>query len=183
MGQALYDAGVRCVETPLGSPGALESIAKLREGFSARMLIGAGTVLSLADLAAVKAAGAEFVVSPHADPVLIAATKAAGLAAWPGVFTPSEALGALEAGADGLKLFPGDAASPAYVRALRSVLLDAPIYPTGGVTPATLRAYWDAGASGFGIGTGFYRPGDTPESVRAKAGEFVRALREVTHKA
>lgn len=172
---ALYTAGVRCVETPLNSPDALASIRLLAAVFGQRMLVGAGTVLNAADLEAVASAGATFAVSPHLDVALIAQARARGLAFLPGVFTPSECMAAMDAGAVALKLFPSDVSGPAYVKALKPALRKARFYPTGGVTPALIGPYLAAGAEGLGVGTALYRPGETPASVGERAAAFMRA--------
>jgi 2-dehydro-3-deoxyphosphogalactonate aldolase len=95
----------------------------------------------------------------------------------PGFFTPAEAFALLSAGADALKLFPAEAASPAVVKALRAVLpKDAPLLIVGGVKPETMRPWLDAGADGFGLGSGLYRPGQSAEEVAAQARAYVAAL-------
>jgi len=176
--QALFDAGFRCVETPLNSPDPLASIAAMRKHFDGRLLIGAGTVLSAADAADVANAGAQFMVAPNTNADVIAAAKRNGLLAMPGFMTPSEAFAALTAGADALKLFPADQAGPAFVRALRAVLPQTPLFAVGGVSEAQIAPYLAAGATGFGLGASLYKPGDTPDVVHARAAGFVKALRE-----
>ncbi|HVZ98852.1 MAG TPA: 2-dehydro-3-deoxy-6-phosphogalactonate aldolase [Caulobacterales bacterium] len=178
IGQALHEAGLVCVEVPLNSPKPLGSIAALAGVFEGRMLVGAGTVLTPADVDEVKRAGGQFVVSPNADSAVIKATKAAGLLSLPGFYTPSEAFAAIAAGADALKLFPADTAPPAYVKALKAVLpSESPLFAVGGVSEAKMADYLAAGARGFGLGSGLYRPGDAPETVRARAESYVRAYK------
>jgi 2-dehydro-3-deoxyphosphogalactonate aldolase len=122
IGEALLDAGFGAIEVPLNSPQPLASIAALAAAFGERALIGAGTVLDPADVGRIADAGGRLVVMPHADPAIIAAAKARGLLCVPGVATPTEAFGALAAGADALKLFPAEALPPPVVKALRAVL-------------------------------------------------------------
>ena len=122
IGTALVAAGIFCVEVPLNSPDAPASIAILRERHGRRLMVGAGTVLSVQEVAIVAARGAQLVVSPNTNPAVIAATKQAGLISLPGFATPSEAFTALDAGADALKAFPTDIVSPAALRALKEVL-------------------------------------------------------------
>ena len=105
--QAILDAGITTIEVPLNSPEPFESIALIAKAFGDRALIGAGTVLTVDQVQKVSKAGGKIVVSPNCDPIVIAATVAAGMQSWPGIFTPSEAFVALQAGATGLKLFPG----------------------------------------------------------------------------
>jgi 2-dehydro-3-deoxyphosphogalactonate aldolase len=174
---ALIDSGIRIIEVPLNSPDPLESIAKLARRFGDEALIGAGTVLSPADVERVVAAGGRIVVSPGFDPDVVTATVAAGLVSAPGYFTPTEAFAAIGAGAHVLKLFPGEAAPPAVVKAQRAVLpREIPLVVVGGVTPEKVADYRSAGADGFGIGGAIYRPGQTASEVAKRARAFVDAF-------
>lgn len=176
VGEALVAGGIYCIEVPLNSPEACRSIELLRGRLGARAFVGAGTVLTLPQVHAVAAAGAQFVVSPNLDEPVVAATRAAGMNSLPGVFTASEAFRALAAGADALKLFPAEAAPPAMLRALRAVLpAGCAVFPVGGVEPANMAAYRAAGASGFGIGSALFRPGVAAEEVARRAARFVAA--------
>ena len=167
---ALEQAGIAIVEVPLNSPDPLASIERLARRFGDRMLIGAGTVLSPQAVADVAHAGGRLIVSPHADPAVVRAANTLGLLACPGIFTPTEAFACLHAGADALKLFPAEAASPAVLRALRAVLPpETLVLPVGGIAAADMAAWRAAGAAGFGIGSAIYRPGDTPAQVADKA--------------
>jgi 2-dehydro-3-deoxyphosphogalactonate aldolase len=170
IGQALLDAGIVVIEVPLNSPEPVESIRRLAARFGDRALVGAGTVLDPADCARIAAAGGRLVVTPHADPEVVRAAKAAGMLAVPGFMTPAEAFALLKAGADALKLFPAEAASPAVVKALLAVLpKGTAILPVGGIEAGNMAPWREAGAAGFGIGSAIYRPGDTPEVVARKA--------------
>lgn len=181
IGAALVEAGVRIIEVPLNSPTPIASITRLSARFGEDALIGAGTVLSPDDVARVADAGGRLIVAPNTDPRVIRAARAAGLVAAPGYFTPSEAFSALEAGANALKLFPAEAASPAVVKAQRAVLpKEVPLIVVGGITPERIAAYRDAGADGFGLGSALYTPGLTAEEVAARARAFVAAVQE-TH--
>ena len=147
IGEALVAAGFSCLEVPLNSPSPLDSIARLRAALADRAIVGAGTVLTPEQVAAVADAGGQVVVSPNTDPAVIRATKAAGLLSLPGFFTATEAFAALAAGADGLKLFPADAAGPAVVKALKAVLPAASdVFAVGGIEPSSLAPYRAAGA-------------------------------------
>lgn len=174
---ALEAEGVAIVEVPLNSPSPIESIRRLANACGDRMLIGAGTVMTTDQVGEIAAAGGKLIVTPHADPHIVRTAKSHGLLSVPGFFTPAEAFAMLAAGADGLKLFPAEAASPAVLRALRAVLPpDTPVLPVGGIDASNLSAWLDAGAAGFGVGSSIYRPGDTPQAVAAKARTLVRAL-------
>ena len=133
----LVEKGFGAVEVPLNSPDPLASIEIIARLFGDKVLVGAGTVLEAREVDEVAEAGAKLIVAPNADHAVIERAAKLGLAALPGVGTPTEAFAALKAGASGLKLFPGEAIPPEVLRAWRSVLpRDAPLYPVGGITPS-----------------------------------------------
>ena len=178
IGEAIYEAGIRIIEVPLNSPQPIESIARLARSMGDRALVGAGTVLEPDQVQQVRDAGGRLIVSPNTDRQVIEATVAAGLVSSPGFFTPSEAFEALRAGADGLKLFPAEAATPAVVKGQRAVLpKHVPLLVVGGVRPDNMRAYLDAGADGFGLGSGLYKAGQSPEEVGAQARSYVAGVK------
>lgn len=177
IGDALVAAGIGVIEVPLNSPDPFESIGRLVRRHGGGAMIGAGTVMREADVTRLAEAGGRLMVTPHADPALVRAAKAAGLAAAPGFFTPAEAFALLAAGADALKLFPAEAASPAVLRALRAVLPPGtPVLPVGGMDAGSIPAWRAAGAAGFGIGSAIYKPGDSAAEVGRKAAALVSAL-------
>ena len=176
--QAIFDVGVRVIEVPLNSPDPFTSIANLATQFTDRAIVGAGTVLTVEDVARCKAAGAQIIVSPNMNPDVIRATVAAGMISAPGCLTPTEAFAALDAGAHAVKLFPGELISAAVVKAMRAVLpKQAVVLVVGGVSADLISQYREAGANGFGIGGGIYRPGTSAEQAGANARAFVAALR------
>lgn len=173
---ALIAAGITTLEVPLNSPDPWDSIARLLARFGAQARIGAGTVLTPAQVERLAGMGAHLVVSPNADPAVIAATRAAGMESWPGVMTPTECFAAHAAGATGLKLFPASLIGPAGLSALRAVLPpELPVYAVGGAGPANFAAWRRAGAAGFGIGTALYRPGQPVEATARAAAEIAAA--------
>ena len=177
IGEALVNAGFTLIEVPLNSPDPLESIARLAKRVGDRAMVGAGTVLSEAGVAAVADAGGTLIISPNANPAVIAASAARGLVSLPGIATPTEAFAALDAGATALKLFPAEAASPAVLKAMRAVLPPAiRVLPVGGIAPDNMQPWRDAGAPGFGLGSALYKPGFTAEQVGERAAAFIRAL-------
>lgn len=177
IGEALYEGGVRIIEVPLNSPDPLVSIRRLADRLGDRALIGAGTVLTAADVAAVAQAGGRIIVSPGFIREVVQTSVAAGLVAAPGYFTPTEAFAALDAGAHVLKLFPAEAAPPAVVKAQRAVIPRAvPLVVVGGITPDRMAGYLDAGADGFGLGGAIYKPGQSSAEVLSQARAFTAAL-------
>ncbi|WP_409233843.1 2-dehydro-3-deoxy-6-phosphogalactonate aldolase [Novosphingobium sp. MMS21-SN21R] len=177
---ALYEAGFRCLEVPLNSPDPFASIAAMAAHLGTRALVGAGTVLTVADVARVREAGGGIVISPNTDVDVIAATKAAGMASLPAFFTPTEAFRALAAGADALKLFPAEAAGPATLKAVRAVLpAGTRVFPVGGIDASTIPAYLAAGAAGFGIGSSLYAPGRSAADVGERARALVATFTQV----
>jgi 2-dehydro-3-deoxyphosphogalactonate aldolase len=176
--QALYREGFRLIEVPLNSPQPFDSIRAIRQALPAEAVVGAGTLTEPAQLAALRDAGGSLAVMPHADAALIRAAKAEGMSCVPGIATPTEAFAALAAGADALKLFPAEAMPPPVVKALRAVLpKTVALLPVGGIAPASMAGYLAAGASGFGLGSALYRPGDDAAAVAAQARAFVQAWR------
>ncbi|HET9445296.1 MAG TPA: 2-dehydro-3-deoxy-6-phosphogalactonate aldolase [Steroidobacteraceae bacterium] len=177
VGEALFDAGFRLIEVPLNSPEPLESIARLAQAFGNRAVIGAGTVLRVAEVSAVQTAGGAMIVSPNTNTEVIAATKQAGMVSLPGFGTASEAFAALEAGATALKLFPAEGATPAVVKAMRAVLpAGVRVLPVGGITPGNMAPWREAGAAGFGIGSALYSPGAALDEIARRARTFVEAV-------
>jgi 2-dehydro-3-deoxyphosphogalactonate aldolase len=173
---ALYDNGVRVVEVPLNSPEPFKSIELIAKQFAGRMIVGAGTVLSVQDVNVLKASGGQISVSPDCNEAVIARAVELGMVPLPGVFTPTEAFAAIRAGAIHLKLFPAEAASPAVIKAWKAVLpKNVKIYAVGGVTPDNMSDWLSAGASGFGIGSSIYKPGMSAAQVGEAAGKLVSA--------
>ncbi|MDQ6646450.1 MAG: 2-dehydro-3-deoxy-6-phosphogalactonate aldolase [Pseudomonadota bacterium] len=180
VGNVLSGAGFRVLEVPLNSPQPMESIRRLSDSLGDGYLIGAGTVMTPAQVGEVAAAGGRLVVMPHADVSVIRTAKAAGLVCVPGVATPTEAFAALAAGADGLKLFPAEQASPQVLKAWRAVLpKQVAVLPVGGITPHNMAPWIAAGANGFGIGSALYAPGVDIDEVDRRAHAFAQAWAEI----
>ncbi len=178
---AMADAGLTAVEVTLTSPDALAAIERVAKAFGSRMAVGAGTVLSTAEVDRCAAAGATFIVSPNRDLAVIAHTKKLGLGSFPGCFTPSEIVEAVSAGADAAKLFPASVLGPGFVKAIRGPLPKVKIVPTGGVTPEAAKGYLDAGAWGVGAGSELVNkdvmaPGGL-DRLRARTAAYLAACR------
>ena len=177
--KALVAAGITRIEVPLNSPDPFASIKAMVAAVPGAE-IGAGTVLTVAQVAQVQAAGGTLIVSPNADPEVIAATRAAGMASWPGVMTPTECFAAIKAGATGLKLFPGNLLGPEGLKAIRAVLPKGlEVYAVGGAGPVNFADWARAGANGFGIGTALYTPGLSTAEIATRAAAIVVAYDEV----
>jgi 2-dehydro-3-deoxyphosphogalactonate aldolase len=180
VGQVLIEAGFLAIEVPLNSPEPCASIRRLADAFGEGALIGAGTVLSVADVGRIADCGGRLVVMPHGDLAVVREAKRLGLACTPGVATPTEAFAALDAGADALKLFPAEALPPAVVRAWRAVLpKDCWLMPVGGIRPESMAPYRAAGANGFGLGSALFSPGLDLVRLQANARAFVAGWRAI----
>ena len=182
IGKVLYDEGFRTLEVPLNSPQPYDSIRILRDSLPADCLVGAGTVLTPEQVEQVKAAGGQVIVMPHSDPKVLRAAKAAGLYLSPGVATPTEAFAALAEGADVLKMFPAEQMGPAVVKAWLAVLpAGTLLIPVGGITPDNMQVFLDAGVAGFGLGSGLFKPGLTPQEVGVRAKAYMNAWNTQRH--
>jgi len=178
--QALVDAQWSVVEVPLNSPQPLASIAAIAKAFP-QLLVGAGTVLQPEQVHDVHKAGGKLVVAPNFNAEVVRAAVDLGMVCLPGVFTPTEAFAALDAGASGLKLFPAEMIAPAAVKAMRAVLpASTLLFPVGGISATNMRAYLAAGANGFGIGSALYTPGKRAAVVQQAALDFKAAYAGVT---
>jgi 2-dehydro-3-deoxyphosphogalactonate aldolase len=175
--EALVGAGITILEVPLNSPEPIESIRRMAAHCGDRALVGAGTVMTEAQLAEVAEAGGRLLVTPHADVSLVRQAKRLGMLAAPGFFTPTEAFALLAAGADAVKLFPAEAASPAVLKAMLAVLpTGTTVLPVGGMGVETIPAWRAAGATGFGIGSSLYKPGDAAAAVGQRAAALRAAI-------
>jgi 2-dehydro-3-deoxyphosphogalactonate aldolase len=172
----LFDAGFRALEVPLNRPGAIEAIGTLVRHAPADAWIGAGTVLDTTQVDAVGDTGAGLIVSPHFDADVVRRARERGMRTVPGVFTASEAFAAWRAGADALKIFPAEAMTHPGLTGLTTVLPPGlPLWPVGGIVPDNVAAWRKAGATGFGLGGGLFKPELGVAEVAARARAYVDA--------
>lgn len=173
---ALLRGGVRVIEVPLNSPSPLDSLQRLARNFGDRVLVGAGTVLTVSDAEQVADAGGRLMLAPNFDIAVLRVARAHGLLTVPGVATPSEGFAALAAGADALKLFPAEMLGPPVLKAWRAVFPPGtPMLPVGGVGLHNLAAYKSAGAVGIGVGSALYSPGVALDELERRARALVLA--------
>ncbi len=177
--EVLIEAGIKMIEVPLNSPDPFATIEELVKTFGDQAQCGAGTVLAVREVERLSDIGARLVISPNCDVDVIKATKARGMQSYPGVMTPSECFAALQAGADGLKFFPGELVGPVGLKAMRAVLPNATTcYAVGGARPDNFAEWMAAGATGFGIGSALYRAGDATLTLKSNAHNIVKAYDE-----
>jgi 2-dehydro-3-deoxyphosphogalactonate aldolase len=175
--EVLVAAGITLIEVPLNSPDPFNSIGRLARISDGRALVGAGTVLTAQEVDAVKDVGGQIVVSPNANAAVIRRTKELRLLSFPGVFTPSEAFAAIDAGADALKFFPAELIGSAGIRAIKAVLPPAlPVLAVGGAGASNFGEFLKAGCAGFGIGSSLYKIGFDAAEVSRRAVEIVTAF-------
>jgi len=179
VGQAIVNSGFHILEVPLNSPDPLRSIQILAEAFP-NALVGAGTITTAQQVRDIKAAGGQIIISPHLDDNVVCEAVNLGLISMPGVATPTEAFRAIALGAHGLKLFPAEMISPSVVKSMRAVLPShVRLIPVGGIGAHNMADYRQCGASGFGIGSALYAPGNTVQAIGESAAAFVRAWHAV----
>ncbi|MEU9516554.1 bifunctional 4-hydroxy-2-oxoglutarate aldolase/2-dehydro-3-deoxy-phosphogluconate aldolase [Micromonospora sp. NPDC048169] len=177
-GTALLEEGVRVVEVALTTPDAARAVEALRAVAPAGSLVGAGTVLTAADVAEVAAAGAQFVVTPAVVESIAEAARL-GLPVAAGAFTPTEAYTAMRLGASAIKLFPASVGGPAYLKAVRDPFPDIPFVAVGGVGLADLPGYFTAGAIAVGVGgplVGDAASGGDLDALRQRARAYLAAV-------
>jgi 2-dehydro-3-deoxyphosphogluconate aldolase / (4S)-4-hydroxy-2-oxoglutarate aldolase len=149
---ALLEGGIAAIELTFTTPGAAEAMAEVRKAHGGAVLLGAGTLRRTEQVEAAVAAGVDFLVTAHLRLDLLAAMLATGLPSLPGIFTPSEAAQALDAGAQAVKLFPASTAGPGHLRALRGPFPGLSVVPTGGIDAPDLAGWFNAGALAVGVG-------------------------------
>lgn len=178
---AVHEGGVRAIELTADATRCSEQVAAVdRALVDTDAIIGVGTVMDAAAARNAIEAGADFILAPHLDEAVIEVCNREGILCIPGVMTPTEAVEAMAAGADMLKMFPASTVGPGHIGALQGPLGDVPIMPTGGVSTDNVAEYFDAGAVAVGAGSALVdyeavADGDM-EAVREQAAAFVAAV-------
>ena len=176
VGQALFEAGIEAIEVPLNSPDPFASITSIVEALPKTALVGAGTVLTPADVDGLHKAGGRLLVSPNIDAEVMGRAVKYGMVTMPGVFTPTEAFQALRLGASALKFFPASVLGAAGISAMRAVLPATTLVgAVGGVSEKDFAGYKAAGVTVFGLGSSLFKPGMSVEDIAARARAAVAA--------
>lgn len=158
---AMMQTSFRSVEITLNTPGAIDTISKLNKEFGEKVMIGAGTVLTLEQAKAAADAGAKFLLSPIVlSKEILDFCKASQMLSIPGAFTPSEMVQCLRNGADIVKLFPASALPKQYLKDIMAPLGKMPIMAVGGVNSTNVSEFFRFGASYVGVGAGMFRQED-----------------------
>ncbi len=178
---ACIEGGVSAIEVTYTVPGATEVIKALKETFPAEKLtVGAGTVLDAATARIAILAGAEYIVSPGFDEETAKLCNLYQIPYMPGCMTITEMTKAMQYGVDIIKLFPGSAFGPSFVKAVKAPLPQANIMPTGGVSLENVEEWFKNGVVAVGAG-GKLATGSS-ESITATAKAFVEKIREIRNK-
>lgn len=178
LAEACIAGGMTALEVAFTTPDTLDVIRTLRARHGDAVLLGAGTVLDPETARAAILAGAQMIISPAVNLDTIALCQRYQVLSMPGAMTPTEIVAAMQAGADIVKVFPAEVFGPAYIKALRAPLPQAPLMPTGGVTVANLADWFASGAMAVGIGSSLTGPGAHGDhaAVTARARAFCAAL-------
>ncbi|MGP3725170.1 2-dehydro-3-deoxy-6-phosphogalactonate aldolase [Cereibacter sphaeroides] len=175
--ERLIEAGFEAIEIPLNSPDPFVSIERAAKLAPASVMIGAGTVLTPADVDRLAGCGGRLLVSPNVDGAVLDRAGELGLVSMPGIMTPTEAFTALRHGASGLKVFPAGVLGPAGIGAMRAVLPKATVIgAVGGIDETSFAAYRAVGVAAFGLGSSLYRPGMTADEVAVRAQRSIAAF-------
>jgi 2-dehydro-3-deoxyphosphogluconate aldolase/(4S)-4-hydroxy-2-oxoglutarate aldolase len=180
--KAVCHGGIPIVEITMTVPDAVQVIAELTLSLNRRVMIGAGTVMDPEMVKLCASAGAQFIVSPVFDPEVVKQANAEGVVMMAGALTPTEIVRAWRAGSDFVKVFPcANVGGPSYIRALKAVMPQIPLIPTGGVNLKSLGDYLQAGASALGVGSELISAGALAaqdfDAIAASASEFAAAVR------
>ena len=174
--EILIAEGFTKLEVPLNSPNPMKTISEMQNSFGNSVTIGAGTVTNVSEVNELSDLGCQMIVSPNTDTEVIKATKNNGMLSFPGAFTPSECFSAINAAADGIKIFPAFKLGIEGFRALKAVLpSDLKTYAVGGINETHFSDWLDAGVTGFGIGSNLFHPSMSEDDIQLAARKIILA--------
>jgi len=180
VGRAVFEAGIEAIEVPLNSPEPFRSIETIVADLPKTALVGAGTVLTVADVERLHAAGGKLLVSPNVDPAVLARAADFSIVTMPGVFTPTEAFLAIKSGASALKFFPASVLGAKGIAAIGAVLpKDITVGVVGGISDSDFSDYARIGVRTFGLGSSLFKPGMSAAEVGSRAAAAVKAWDQV----
>tara|TARA_B100000902_G_scaffold381619_1_gene418343 strand:- start:302 stop:937 length:636 start_codon:yes stop_codon:yes gene_type:complete len=174
--EILIAEGFTKLEVPLNSPNPMKTISEMQNSFGNSVTIGAGTVTNVSEVNELSDLGCQMIVSPNTDTEVIKATKNNGMLSFPGAFTPSECFSAINAAADGIKIFPAFKLGIEGFKALKAVLpSDLKTYAVGGINETHFSDWLDAGVTGFGIGSNLFHPSMSEDDIQLAARKIILA--------
>jgi len=178
--ETLYNGGVKLIEVTFNTPGAAEMIAVIKKVMEDKMYVGAGTVLDSETTKIAIDSGAEFILSPSLDKGMINTCNRYGKVAIPGIATPTEAVKAMQWGADLIKLFPAAALGHKYLKSIKGPLDHIEIIAVGGINLDNAKIFIDAGSVGVGIGSSLVDKklveASDYKTIEKRAKQFVQSL-------
>ena len=176
VGEMLIAEGFCKLEVPLNSPNPMKTISEMQNRFGEFVTIGAGTVINVSEVSELSNLGCQMIVSPNTDTEVIKATKNKGMLSFPGAFTPSECFAAINASADGIKIFPAFKLGIEGFKALKAVLpSNLKTYAVGGINETQFSDWLDAGVTGFGIGSNLFHPSMSEDDIQLAARKIILA--------
>ena len=174
--EILIAEGFTKLEVPLNSPNPMKTISEMQNSFGNSVTIGAGTVTNVSEVNELSDLGCQMIVSPNTDTEVIKATKKNGMLSFPGAFTPSECFSAINAAADGVKIFPAFKLGIEGFKALKAVLpSNLKTYAVGGINETHFSDWLDAGVTGFGIGSNLFHPSMSEDDIQLAARKIILA--------
>lgn len=183
MVRALVLGGIKGIEITYSTPEAAKVVEALAKEFGESICLGMGTLTKPEQVKEAESAGAQFIVSPICEPVLVTEMVNSGLLVMAGAFTPTEIFQAYSLGTDIVKVFPGSLAGPTYLKAIRGPFPHIPLMPTGGVNITNLRDWFAAGAIAVGVGSELCPPALALEGkfqeITQSASSFNKKLNEI----
>lgn len=185
--EAVRTGGIRCLEITFdqASPSCIEdtsfSIASVKKALGDDVCVGAGTVVTIEQVKAAYEAGADFVLSPDTNPLVIAETKKLGMVSVPGAMTPTEIMSAYNSGADIVKLFPAGFLGIDYYKAVRAPINHVPLMAVGGIDETNVASFFEAGYCSCGIGSNIMKnaliEAGSYEALTLLAEKFVKSCK------